>query len=195
MLISGSNDTTALVWDLTGQRGAKARAIAPEDLDACWSDLASDDATRAFETIRRLAASPSEAIPYLREHLKPVPAVDQKRLVRLIADLDSNQFAVRENATKELEKLGELAAPACRKALEQKPSVEARRRLEALLEKQSQEWQNPSSERLQTLRAIEVLEHIATAEAKQVLSSLAKGAPEARLTQEAKASLERLSKR
>ncbi len=195
MLISGSNDTTGLVWDLTGQRDAKVRPNTGQDLDACWSDLASEDAARAFQAIRRLVASPSETIPNLREHLKPVPAVDAKRLAGLIADLDSNRFAVRESAEKELEKLGEVAAPACRKALEQKPTAEVRRRLEALLEKQRQEWQNPSSERLRTLRAMEVLEHIATGEAKQVLSSLAKGAPEARLTQEAKASLERLSKR
>jgi hypothetical protein len=110
-------------------------------------------------------------------------------------DLDTNQFAVRESAKQELEKLGEIAAPACRKALEQKPSVEARRRLEALLEKQSREWQNPSSERLRTLRAVEVLEHIGTPEARQVLETLAKGAPEARLTQEAAESLQRLSRR
>ena len=45
------------------------------------------------------------------------------------------------------------------------------------------------------LRAIEVLEHIGTAEARQVLKSLANGAPEARRTREAKSSLERLAKR
>jgi RNA polymerase sigma factor (sigma-70 family) len=194
-LVSGSADTTALIWDLSGNLAAKAHPITPELLETCWTNLAGDDAARGYQAIRRLVASPSEAIPYLREHLKLVPAVDQKRVVGLIADLDSNQFAVRESAEKELEKLGEIAGPACRKALEQKPTAEVRRRLEALLEKQSQEWQNPSSERLRTLRAIEVLEHMATAEAKQVLSSLTKGAPEARLTQEAKASLERLSKR
>ncbi len=52
-----------------------------------------------------------------------------------------------------------------------------------------------SPEQLQMLRVMEVLEHIGTAEARQVLAGLAKGAPEARLTQEAKASLERLAKR
>jgi hypothetical protein len=45
------------------------------------------------------------------------------------------------------------------------------------------------------LRALEVLEHIATPEAQQVLKTLATGAPEARLTQEAKASLARLARR
>jgi hypothetical protein len=51
------------------------------------------------------------------------------------------------------------------------------------------------SESLRPFRALEVLEHLGTPEAQQVLESLAQGAPEARLTQEAKASLERLAKR
>jgi hypothetical protein len=41
----------------------------------------------------------------------------------------------------------------------------------------------------------QVLEHIDTPEAKQVLQTLATGAPEARVTREAKVSLERLAKR
>ncbi len=53
----------------------------------------------------------------------------------------------------------------------------------------------PTSQRLRALRAIEMLEHIGTQEARQVLERLAKGASEARLTQEAKASLERLALR
>jgi hypothetical protein len=42
------------------------------------------------------------------------------------------------------------------------------------------------------LRAVEVLERIGNAEARRVLEALAKGAPEARLTREARTSLERL---
>jgi hypothetical protein len=48
-------------------------------------------------------------------------------------------------------------------------------------------------ETLFRVRAIEALERMASSAAKQLLDSLAQGAPEARLTQEAKASLERLA--
>ena len=53
----------------------------------------------------------------------------------LIADLDSETFAVRDSAMKELTKLGDAAAPALRDALDKAPSAEARRRIEGLLAK------------------------------------------------------------
>jgi hypothetical protein len=52
-----------------------------------------------------------------------------------------------------------------------------------------------SGERLRTLRSIEVLESIATADAKKVLDKLAHGSPKARITQEANTSLARLENR
>ena len=45
----------------------------------------------------------------------------------------------------------------------------------------------------QPLRAIEMLERIGTAEARQLLAVLAEGAPAARLTREAKLALDRLA--
>jgi hypothetical protein len=191
-LISGSEDTTAMVWDLSGKQSRENCAL---DLDAAWHELAGMDAARAYQAMRRLAAMPTETVAYLRKQLQLVPAVDEKRLAKLIADLDSNQFAVREEASKALESLGELAVGACRKALQGHPAAEVRRRLEALLEKEAKSASEPSPERLRTLRAIEVLEHIGTPESQQVLKTLAQGAPESRLTEEAKTSLEHLAKR
>ena len=111
----------------------------------------------------------------------------------MIADLDDERFAVREKATTELEKLGKEIEPALHKALQGKPSLEVRRRIDRLLEKL--ESAAPSPEQLRLLRALEVLEHIGTPEARELLRTLAKGASGARLTQEAKASLDRLANR
>jgi hypothetical protein len=44
------------------------------------------------------------------------------------------------------------------------------------------------------VRAVEALEHAGTAEAKALLEALAAGMPEARLTQEARATLRRLAR-
>ena len=67
------------------------------------------------------------------------------------------------------------------------------RRIEELLKKI--EDGAVSGERLREVRALEVLEGLGTPEARKLLEELAKGAADAALTQEAKASLERLNRR
>src|SRR5262249_37151530 len=145
-LISGSMDTTALVWDLTGRYAAEegwGKPLTPAELDACWADLAGDDAARAYHSMRRLAAPESLSVSYLGKRVPPAAPVDAQRVQRLIADLDSTVFGTRAKAAEELEQLRELAAAACRKALEGQPALETRRRLEALLERQAQEARSP----------------------------------------------------
>ena len=106
--------------------------------------------------------------------------------VALTASLDS----VREKAAGELERWGERAVPALRRALVGGPSPEARRQIERLLGRLDGPVTAP--EALRAVRAVEVLEQAGTPEARRVLEALAGGAPEARLTREAKASLGRL---
>jgi RNA polymerase sigma factor (sigma-70 family) len=192
LLVSGNEDTTALVWDLAGRRGA---APGQEGLAAAWADLTGDDAARAYDAVRRLAATPGEVVPFLRGHLRPVPVADEKHIARLVADLDSDEFAVREKASGELERLGDPAVPACRKALEGKPSAEMRQRLEKLLEREDRGRWSPTGERLRQLRALEALELTGGDEALRRLEELAGGMPGAWLTEEAKAAGRRLSKR
>lgn len=65
---------------------------------------------------------------------------------------------------------------------------------ERVLEKLD-DFKIPSPVEMQSLRTVQVLEHLATPEAKDLLKKPAEGAEGARLTKEAKASLERLSRR
>jgi hypothetical protein len=188
-LLSGSEDTTALIWDLTGGRAARET---PVDLEAAWQDLASEDAVRAYAAVRRLTSVPRESAAYLRERVKPLAAPDERRVRRLMADLDSDDFPTREEATKELEKLGEAALGIYEATLAGRPSAEVRKRLEALREKFAELWNKPSPERLRVIRALEALEMCGTAEGRDVLAVLAKGAPGAYLTEQAKAALRRL---
>jgi hypothetical protein len=71
-----------------------------------------------------------------------------------------------------------------------------RRRLRSLLDQcdSVREGVLPAEE-LRGLRAVEVFEHRADAEARRLLEVLAQGAPQARLTQAAQAALRRLSRR
>jgi hypothetical protein len=116
--------------------------------------------------------------------------MDAQRIRHLIDELDNNYFQVREHASGELERLAELAESGLRKALENSPSMEAKRRIERLLAK----LETPllSGAQLRAVRVTTLLERIGTSEARRLLEDLAKGPLEARLTREAKASLERL---
>jgi hypothetical protein len=49
-------------------------------------------------------------------------------------------------------------------------------------------------QQLQAVRAVVALEHMGTPEARHLLTTLADGAPEARLTQQAQSALERLAR-
>jgi WD40 repeat protein len=176
-----------------GETGDQTKP-AEAKVEALWSDLGSDDAAIAYRALCRLTAAPRPAIALLREQLKPATGVDEKRLDQLITDLDNNQFDIREKATAELEAAGDQASPLLKKTLEGSPSVEVRKRVERLLERLNAN-QAPSGKTLRAWRAVELLEHLDTGDARLLLESLARGAAHAPLTKEAKASLDRLAKR
>ncbi|HEY7427089.1 MAG TPA: hypothetical protein VH682_22835 [Gemmataceae bacterium] len=196
-LLSCDGQVVALIETLTGLRRLTLTKRAPisseasVDLKRWWTDLNSSGGAEAYRAMGQLADVAKESVPFLNEHLRPVEGLPRRRLSRLIANLDSDQFAERENAQRELEKLQDLAEEELAKALAHKPSLEARKRMELLLEK-SDLLKDP--ERLRALRAIEVLENLGTSEAKRTLQRLADGAPEAQQTREARASLERFGK-
>jgi RNA polymerase sigma factor (sigma-70 family) len=191
LLASGGTDRIIMVWDVWGRRNSLPKAgLSAEELNALWGDLAGADAPKAHRAMQALLAA-GQAVSFLKGRLRPAPALDGGRIDRLLADLDSDQFAAREKASRELRQLGDGAEPALRKALSGKPSAEQRRRLKELLREMS--TLGPG-DRLRELRSVEVLEHLGTPDARRVLASLAEGGPDARLTREAKASLERLAR-
>jgi hypothetical protein len=190
-LVSGGLDKTAHIWDVSRITG-RQRAVAersPADLEADWKDLAGDAAT-GYAALGRLVSSRGRAVAFLEKQLQSTPPPDMRRIERLIADLDDGHFEVREQATRDLEALAENAAPALRKALAGKPSAEAKRRIDALLDRLEGAALLP--ETVRQIRAVEALESIGELEAQRVLNSLAAGPPEWRLTQEARAAVRRL---
>jgi hypothetical protein len=158
-------------------------------LEALWSDLTCADAKGAYRAIWTLASAPAQSVPFLGRHLKPVVAGDGKRIARLIADLDSKDFATRKRATRELRRQGAAAEVGLRRALRGKLSLEVRQRVGQLLKR----LQGPR--RLRAIRVLEVLEHSAGADGRRMLKRLAGGAKGAWLTAEAKAVLQRLEDR
>ena len=195
-LLSQGADGTVLSWDVAAlmvRPAPRGPALSASRLAELWTDLANRDAVHAQKAVGELVRTPDSALALLAGKLTPVPAPPRQHLRNFLADLDSDEFTRRDQATCELEKLGEMAEPALRKALKEKPSLETRKRMEALLEKIDGQILTP--EQLRIIRALQVLETIATPEARRILERLAAGADGARLTLDAKASLQRLARR
>ncbi len=195
LLATGGSDGTTLVWDVmdvTQSRQGQQAKLTTEALADCWAALGSEDAEKAWQAMRTLVAASEQTVSLLNQHLS-VQAIDAAKVARWIAELNDDSFAVRERASRELAAVGRPIVPALRKAQANAPSAEVARRVKDLLDK----LDNPglSAAELAALRAVEVLEHLGAAEARQFLAKLAKGSADARLTREAKASLHRLEKR
>jgi hypothetical protein len=145
--------------------------------EALWEALGSEDSAAAYRAVRVLANRPATAA-LLKDRLKEVLSKqtfndDPKRVEQLIRDLDSKVFAAREKATKALKDLGRLVVPALKKALTGQKALEAKRRLEKLLEEATNGTAPPAM--LRVGRALEALELMGGAEARQALEALAEG--------------------
>jgi WD40 repeat protein len=190
---STGGDCAILLWDLTGLQGGEPQAKKPPGrLADWWRDLADPDAAKAYRAMWALASAPA-TVPFLNEHLHPVNPVSRTHAAKLLAALDDDDFAARERAMHELESLGDAVRVMLEKSLSDKPSAETQRRVERLLAR----LQPPTlpNDRLREVRAVAALEYGGSSEARQLLEALAVGTPEARLTQQAKAALERLARR
>jgi hypothetical protein len=140
-----------------------------------------------------LADAPHEAVTFLRSRLKQIAAVEPQRLIRLVSALDDEQYKVRKDAESELGRIGDQASGALNEALSNAPSLEKERRLKRLVDGLDAPLRQ--AEDVRAVRAVEVLERINSADARRLLESLTKGDASARLTREARASLQRLAAR
>jgi WD40 repeat protein len=191
-LASASTDGTVLLWDLAPAAPLLKEANEKE-VAGWWADLASEEPSQAYGAVWHLVEVPATSIAFLRQRLKPTTDAQEKEILQHIENLDSHTAAVREKASQQLDSLGVAATAALRQALTKNVSAEVSRRIEQLLEKQTNK--PLSGEPLRTVRALAVLEHAGAPEARQLLQELSAGASGAWLTKEAKASLERLAKR
>jgi hypothetical protein len=191
-LATGAGDGLVRLWDIPVQPTERSPRLTTERLTTLWGDLAGDSDSTAHAAVWALARSPGDAVPFLRRRLQPVPAANEARLARLVDELDADRFAVRERASRALAEAGETAEPFLRRALEGEPSPELRLRARELLAKVRRAPLYPPL--LRQFRAVEVLEHAGTDDAKAVMEVLAKGAAGAALTEDARSSLRRLQR-
>jgi len=120
----------------------------------------------------------------LRAAQQPLP---EQRFARLLADLDDDDFAVREKATRDLVRHGDRVRKQLQQALQGKPSPEARARIRQALDEIAE---GPP----RVVRsAVWLLSNVDNTQAKEMLRVLAAGPADAWATREAKEALRRLS--
>jgi hypothetical protein len=198
LLATGSIDRTALIWDVERvTQGLPAeKPLEASELEGLWSDLASDQGGQAYAAIRRLKSDPAMAIPFLKERLQSILVPQQsERIAELIAQLDHDEYMVRERATRALIALRDVAGELLRQELERTRSAEVRFRIRSILATPPGKPRLSKAELNRGRRLIDVLESSATPEAIALLQSLAEEAIDPSLSAAAKEALQRLGPR
>ncbi len=111
---------------------ARARPLGAKELAALWERLGGADPVQACGAIPSLVLAGDSAARFLGERL-PAPALDERQVARLLAQLDADEWKMRESASTALRALGPLVVPRLREALRQTASPEVKTRLQVLL--------------------------------------------------------------
>ena len=189
-LAAALRDSSILILDVANAlaKAKRTAKLTPTNLEALWLDLAQADAARAHAAIGRIVAGADDSVAFLKPRLKPV---DGGKINRWIKDLNSAKYSVRQAAAKELTKIGEEAKGIMHAALKKDLPLETYRRITQMLAALPEV--PPLPDTVRAVRAITALERIGSPSAQAVLRNLASGAPGARTTEEAEASLKRLA--
>jgi WD40 repeat protein len=191
LLATGHHDGSIVLWKGMRSHSADPMALADGEADKLWADLSNASPALARAAIERLAHHP-DAATLLAKRFRPPPT--DAKLAAFINDLDSDTFAKREEAARQIRSYGAKAEPALRRTLTRAPSLEMRRRIENLLaEMAPPPLRLPlSGDHLRGVRAIEVLERAGNAAARSLLQAWAEQTQDVHLAIEARLAMERL---
>jgi len=170
-------------------------AFSPLPIAEAWEALDQPDATRAYWGLWSLLHS-KEGVAHVLDRLSDVSGeirARRQKIQQLIADLDHEDFPVREKASAALAKLGPEVYDDLESALKSGLPLEPQRRIERLLRSMKRPSQPLAPGLLRHLRGVEVLEYAGTPEVWAVLEKLS-ACDEPRLAASAKAALSRRKK-
>lgn len=139
--------------------------VISSEAEMLWTDLEGKDPAKAYAAMGWFATN-STSINFITEHIILIPP-DIGRINCLIAHLDADDFSVRENASRVLERMGEAIEGELRSALITATAPEIKDRLIKLLDgiEHSREIPMPPGESLRRCLAIQILEMTGTPEA------------------------------
>jgi WD40 repeat protein len=175
-------------------------SLAPKELpginrpaDVLWDALGSEDAAAAYGLQWALIADSAAAVKLFASRVRPAELVlPRARFDRLVAGVDSPEYAERERSERDLTAAG-ITIPAAwlRQALAKSGSEEVQARLNRVLSRR----ETPSPARWRLERAVQVLELAGTPAAVAALKEWSAGPADSDLTEEAAAAVKRLAAR
>jgi hypothetical protein len=175
-------------------QAAPKRGLSRRQLDELWEALASPDASLHAPAWWALVGGAADSVPFFRQRLQAqsLAPKEERQIARLLAELDDDKFMVRENATRQLARLGERAVPMLQECHDTTSSLEVRARIEQILRKRAPQETALTPDQRRTLRVIHILEQIGTEEARRVLEIVSRQAAEGELREEAVEALRRM---
>ncbi len=192
-LAIGLKDGTIWVYDfprIVKELLATPAASELATVDDAWRRLADADPATAYRAVVRMSESPAETVELLRANLPAITAIatTPAQIDALIKQLASDNPAARRDASSRLLQMKPAVHAALREALRRNLPNDVRARVELILAAKS----SPSDTTLRAIRAVQVLERIASPVARELLQTLATGPADAEVTQESQAALNRL---
>jgi hypothetical protein len=153
--------------DATGLSESPALVLKAEDLERLWGQLGSDDAPRVYLASWTLVAAGDQSVPFIRHNILWSKSPEaQAQIKKWIAELESDQFLMRDQAYRNLQQHLENAIDELKAALQTAPP-ESQMRIEELLKSFSAPAR-PS----RAAQALRVLKNIGTPDAKALLKEL-----------------------
>lgn len=193
-LITGCRDQVVRCWQLPPRREEVVMPLSAAALDTCWAHLAASDAGLAYTAIQSLCAAHEQAVPFLMEKMRFVDVAPARSVEQLVLDLNSDAFAIREQAARALIELGPIAEPELSKALAGQMPLETRRRIQRILASEALPARL-SPQALRTLRGVQALERIGSRRALLALDGMATRFVDLRLARAAGSAADRLRRR
>ena len=125
-LATGLPDGTILLWNVPLPRPP---AVPSGDVARLGTELLGPDPAAGWRAAWRLGDDPAAAVRVARKHVAPAEPFPADELRRLLTDVESPRFAVRERATARLEANADVVGSAVAEALKATKSEETRVRL------------------------------------------------------------------
>lgn len=136
-LVSRNPSSALILFDLPSlAKAPEPGADLPDEatVSRLWSDLAVGEGPPVFHALYSLVRYGDGVVPFLRKHLEEERESTVRRAKKILPSMKSDDPEVREEAARELTKLGRWGAKAIQEELKTPLDAEVRERLEGILE-------------------------------------------------------------